>query len=321
MFTVADAGALQDLRRGDGAGAQQHFLARTHAVVLALALVLHTDRRLAFEQDDVGGGTRLDGDVGALLGGIQIAACGGGATAFPGHEAVHRAEAFLLVAVDVFGGRVACLDACRDEGMVELVVALLGRGDRHRAVAAMVVIRADIARLALAEVGQALTIVPVGQDGVLGPVVVIQRIAADVAHAVDQRGAAQALAAATFHATVVHVRLGIGLEVPVVALTLQRVRQRGGHLGAEVEAVVAATGFQQQHTDIGVFAQAGGQHVAGAAGADDDVVVFTLELAHGRSSRIGCHMRAHDAPFTTGSGHCRAAGYVCLSVVNRRGTA
>ena len=53
--------------------------------------------------------------------------------------------------------------------------------------------------------------------------------------------------------------------------------QRGGHLGAEIEAVVGQAGFEQQHGNVGVFREARSQHVAGAAGTDDDVVVGGFE--------------------------------------------
>ena len=53
--------------------------------------------------------------------------------------------------------------------------------------------------------------------------------------------------------------------------------QRGGHLGAEIEAVVGQAGFKQQHGNVGVFREPRGQRVAGAAGADDDVVVGGFE--------------------------------------------
>ena len=63
---------------------------------------------------------------------------------------------------------------------------------------------------------------------------------------------------------------------------MQRHGQRGGHLGAEIEAVVGQAGFEQQHGNVGVFREPRGQHIARAAGADDDVVVGGFE-AHFQS--------------------------------------
>ncbi len=70
------------------------------------------------------------------------------------------------------------------------------------------------------------------------------------------------------------MRLWVGLVGPVVAAALQGEGQGGRHLGTEVEAVVGATGFQQQYGDAGVFGQAGSQGVTGRAGTDDDVIEF-----------------------------------------------
>jgi hypothetical protein len=140
----------------------------------------------------------------------------------------------------------------------------------------VVIVGTDVAGFRLAEVGQHVVVAPVFQAIEAGPLVEVHRVAADVAHAIDQRGAPQALAAAALHAPVVHVRFRFGFIRPVVAAALQRVRQRGRHLGAEVQPVVRAAGFQQQYADAGVFSESRGQRVAGRTGADDDVVVFAL---------------------------------------------
>ncbi len=278
----ADAGALQDLRRGDGASAQQHLAAGVGGVgvVRVAEQVADAAGALAVEEDAVAGGMGDDGQVRPLAGLVQIATCGAGATTLRGHGPVHRAEAFLLVAVEVGGARVAGLHAGLDHGVEQRVVARLGRGHADRAVAAVVVVGPDVAGFRLAEVGQAIEVGPVFQALGLGPVVEIQGVAADVAHAVDQRRAAETLAAPALHAPVVHVRLGVCLVGPVVAAPLQWVGQGGGHLGTEVEAVVRAAGFEQQDADVRVFAQTGGQDVTGRAGTDDDVVEF---LRHGSS--------------------------------------
>ncbi len=216
----------------------------------------------------------VDGQVRPLPGLVQIAARRAGAPALGRHGTVHRAEAFLLVAVEVVGTRIAGLHTGFDHGVEQLVVVGLRRGHADRADTAVVVVGADVARLGLAEVRQAVEVGPVLQPRCLGPVVVVQGVAADVAHAVDQRGTTQALAAAAVHAAIVHVRFGIGLVGPVVARALQRIRQRGRHLGAEIQPIVRAAGFQQQYADLGVLGQARGQHITGRTRADDDVVVF-----------------------------------------------
>ncbi len=62
------------------------------------------------------------------------------------------------------------------------------------------------------------------------------------------------------------------------ALALQRISQRGGHLGAEIEPVVRAAGFQQQDGGVWIFSQSCCQNVAGGAGTNNDVVKLQKNL-------------------------------------------
>ncbi|MOA13089.1 hypothetical protein D3C78_1331210 [compost metagenome] len=177
--------------------------------------------------------------------------------------------------------------------MEQRVIASLWRGNADRAFATVVVVRADVAGFGFTEVRQAVQVGPVFQAWQFCPAVEVHGVTADVAHAVDQRRATQALAATAFHPAAVHVRLRVGLVGPVVAAALQREGQGGRHLGTEVEAVVGATGFQQQYGDAGVFGQAGRQGVTGRAGTDDDVIEFlghesTLVLAVIRERERPC---------------------------------
>lgn len=76
----------------------------------------------------------------------------------------------------------------------------------------------------------------------------------------------------------------LGPEAPiVVALGLDQFADAGGH--AHQDRVVLAAGFQQQDLRSRVFAQAVGQHAAGRAGADDDVVVAIQSHGPERRSR------------------------------------
>jgi hypothetical protein len=97
------------------------------------------------------------------FGDVQVAARGAGATAVRRHGAVHRAEAFLLVAVQVFGARVTGLHAGFDHGVEQRVVAGFRRGHADRAVAAVVVVGADVAGFGFAEIRQAVEVGPVFQ--------------------------------------------------------------------------------------------------------------------------------------------------------------
>ena len=276
-FAGAHTRALQDLRRGNGAPAQEDLAAGVGRLErAAIDLVAHAHGTGALEDDGVDQGAGLDDEAAALAGHVQVAAGRGGTPALTGDETVHRAEAFLLVAVEVVGARVAGLHTGLDHGLEERIGGGFGRGHFDGAVAAVVGVGADVPAFGLAEVGQHVVVAPVGQAVLLRPVVEVQGVATDVAHAVDQRRAAQALAPATVHAAVVHMGLGIGLVAPVVGGALQRHGQCGRHLGPEVQAVVGQARFQQQDADIRILGQAGRQDVAGRAGTDDDVVVSGL---------------------------------------------
>ena len=112
----ADAASLQQLRRSNGAGAHNHFLACFNAVHLLLVGKAHAARAFAVKQNHIGERTGGDGERFTCFGGIKIAAGGGGAAAFGGNEAVHRAEAFLLIAVKIVGARIAGIHAGLNHG-------------------------------------------------------------------------------------------------------------------------------------------------------------------------------------------------------------
>ncbi|CCK14201.1 protein of unknown function DUF140 [Cronobacter universalis NCTC 9529] len=222
QFRITDAGALEDLRRGDGARAKQHFAARMHFLrrVARAVKIRHAHRAFVLKKNAVGCSMGDDFQVRALLRGIEIAARGAGAAALRRDEAIHRAKAFLLIAVQIVGARIARLHACLNHRCEQRVVARLAGGDADRAVAAVVVVRADIARLRFTVVGQAVEIGPALKTRLLRPVVEIHRVAADITHTVNQRRAAESLAAPALHAAVVHIRLRLGFIGPVIAFAL-----------------------------------------------------------------------------------------------------
>ena len=219
-----------------------------------------------------------DGQIRARFGLVQIAARGAGASALRRDRAVHRAKAFLLIAVKVVGARVARLHARLYHRFKQRVHARLRGGDAHRTVAAVVVVRPHVAGLCLAVIGQAVEVAPVLQTRFFRPVIQIHCVAAHVAHAVDQRRAAQPFTPSALHAAIVHERLWLGFIRPVVALALQREGQRGRHLGAEVKAVVRPARLKQQDGGVRIFSQSCCQYVAGRAGSDNDVVKLQINL-------------------------------------------
>ena len=116
---------------------------------------------------------------------VEIAARGAGAASLRRHGTIHRAKPFLLVAVEIVGARVAGLYAGFNHRVEQRIVALLWRGDADRAVAAVVIVGADIAGFRFAVVGQAVQVAPVLKPRRRGPVIEIHSVAADIAHAVN----------------------------------------------------------------------------------------------------------------------------------------
>ncbi len=109
----ADAGALQNLRRSDGARAEQHLASRMRLVrgIARAQQILHANGALAVEQDAIGGRMGNDFQVRAVFRLVKVAACGAGAAPLRRHGTIHRAEALLLIAVEILGARIARLDA------------------------------------------------------------------------------------------------------------------------------------------------------------------------------------------------------------------
>ena len=168
----------------------------------------------------IGHSVSTNGQVRTRFGLIEIATRGAGATALRRDGAIHRTKTFLLITVEIVRARVARLHARFNHRFKQRIDAGFGGGDAHRAIATVVVVLAHIASLGLAVVGQAVEITPVLQTGFLRPVIEIQRIATDVAHAVDQRRSTQTFTASALHAAVIHKRFRFRFIGPVVAFTL-----------------------------------------------------------------------------------------------------
>ena len=182
-------------------------------------------------------------------------------------------EALLAVAVHVVGELVAGL-LHRLEERAEQRIGRRAPLEHERTVAAAELVGAREARLHALEVRQAVRVRPVGQAGIGGPPLVVERVAALEDHPVDAARAAEHLAAGVVDAPAVHVRLGLRLVLPVVELAPDRERQRGRHVNEHVPAVVGPAGFEHQHARRGILAQAIGEHAAGGPAADDDEVVL-----------------------------------------------
>ncbi len=272
VFGVADAGQLQHLGRLRGAAAQQHLgVGIGDLVFLGLALHIFDPDRAALFDDDAGR-TGLDGrgQVRALAQDrAQIAGRGAPALAIADGQLV-RAETLLLETVEVLGELVTRLGPGADEAGKDRA-GRRGLGDIERPLAAMIGVGPALEGLGAFEIGQHLGIGPAPQPH-LAPLVIVAGMAADIDHAIDRGRAAPALAARPPQLAVFQIGFRLGPEAPVIGPLIgqQRAHARG-HL--DQDRVVLAAGFQQQHLDLGIGGQPVGQHAAGRAGADDDIVV------------------------------------------------
>ena len=276
---VGDTGELQQLRRVDGATTQDNFAARTHLLQLAPVPHLHAGRTRRtgrpVEQDPGGKRSGAQCQVAPLQRRPQVSHGGTPAPALVNRH-IHGAEAFLLVPVHVLGERVTRLLAGFDEGFVERIAALSGTYVQRAGIAPVHVTSLG-AGLGLAEIRQAMVVVPVRQAILFGPADVVQRMATDIDHAVDRRRAADHAATRRMDAALVHERLRLGLVHPGVARVGHGIGKARGHV--DEDAVVEGARFQQQYAHLGVLGQPVGQHAAGGTGAHDDVVEWFFHAA------------------------------------------
>ena len=114
---------------------------------------------------------------------------------------------------------------------------------------------------------------PVREAGDPGPLVVVERIAADVDHAVDRGRAAERLAPRAVHAPAVHARLRLGDVGPVPGGAVLRIRERGRHPDAPLPPRHRPTGLDEKHAHVRVLGEPAREYAPRGAGPDDNVVV------------------------------------------------
>ncbi len=219
------------------------------------------------------------------------------------HVAVEGREALLAVAVHVLRQRVAgLLDGLeeRAEQWVRRRAPL--EDERTRPASPHVVRPGREAVLHPLEVRQAVGVVPGLHAAVGGPPLEVHRVAPLEDHAVDAAAAAEHLAARVVDPPVVHVRLGLGLVLPVVEPAADRERQRRRHVDEDVPRVVAAARLENEHPGRAVGGQPVRQRAPGRPSADDDdVVPLTCHVddpfaAPERPARARPRRRADDSP-------------------------
>ena len=268
---VADARELEQLRRVDRTAAEDDLVrARLLERVLAGA-VLDADGARALEEHPRDLRARLQLEVRALDHGMEVGPRRAQPPAAP-DVAVEGREALLSVAVDVGGEFVAGLLGRLEEGLEKRV---RGRAalELQRPVAAAILVGAGQARLHLLEVRQAVRVVPRLHAGVVRPALDVERIAALEDHPVDRARAAQHLAARVVDLAAVHVRLGLGLVLPVVEAAADRPGQRGRHVDEDVPLRVHPAGLEDEHAVRRIRSQPVGERTPGRSAPDDDEVV------------------------------------------------
>ncbi len=263
----AEAGELHELRRVEGAAGEDHLAIGARHMRRAAAAILDAGRTAAVEQD--AGRERVGDDleVGAPARLAQIA--GRGRAAQPVARGVLEvAGAFLGGAVEVVVARMARLLHGRDERLAQRMrLAHVGHGERpadpvQRVGAALLVLGA-------AEIGEHVVVAP-ARIAELAPAVEVLVLAADIEKPVDRARAAQHLAARLDDAAVVELGLGLRRIEPVDAGIVEQLAVAERHVDPEMQVVPA--GLEQQHAVAAVGREAIGQHAAGTAGADDNVI-------------------------------------------------
>ena len=265
----------EDLRREVRAGRDDDLALGAELEQLAQPRADDADGAGAVEEHPVGVEVGLDGEVRAVHDRVQVGDRGAAAPAVARGELV-PAEAVLARAVEVLAGGQPARGRRVEEGLRQPGARERVR-DAQRPADGVVLGGAAHVVLGAQEVGQ--HVVPAPPQ--LAPLVVVGRVAADVDHRVDRRGAAERLAARQIDAAVVETRLEPGAEVPVRARAV--VGREGGRDVDEVRRV-RRPGLQEQDLHIGVLAEPVGEHAARRARADDHVVV------HAR------HTRARSTP-------------------------
>ena len=291
---IADPRPLEDGRRIDGAGREHDLAARPQAMGATTAGDGEAHRPAVRDLEPVDEGAAPEGQIRAAQGRAEIGVGGRPATPLPDRH-LHRPEALLAVAVVVLGPAVAGLDPGLDEGARQ-GIGEPAAGDVQGAVRSPPPRFAAVGVLHAPEIGKHVRETPAGGAHRL-PGVEIATVAAHVDHAVDGGGATDHLAAGTLQTAAAERRLRLRPVAPVVAAHVHGIGKGSRHLNERSE--IRAAVFEQQHAHRGILAQPVGQHAAGAAGADDDVVRLRIGIArhsmHPRRPRLPRLLRRRPA--------------------------
>ena len=277
MIGVADPGQLQDIRRPDGAGRQDH-LARCPSLLPgipgAVAGELDADRAGAVEQHAMHQRAGDDLQIGPLCRRPQISARG----TLPA-----PAAAGLLHPADIVAGArrqvvhvgmifEADLGPGLDHRLAQQRL-VGGVGGQQRPAMAVKLVLPALPALGLFEIGQDDSVAPTTSPvAELAPMVEILGLAADIDHAVDRARSAKHPAAGIGDRPPIGAGIGLGGEAPGDRRMVEQLHVPGGDVDQRV--AVAPAGFDQHDTGTGILAEPVGQDAAGRARTDNDVIRF-----------------------------------------------
>ena len=267
IVRIADARKLQQLRRLDHAGGEDHRTCHG-GPLLALVLITNAGDAVAVEQQPLHLRLHLDGKVAAGQRRPQVRNRIAAAPALADRQ-LHPTETVLTSAVIIIGPGMAGRAGGVPDALDQRVGVFRGDGGQ-RAAGAAIRIRPALPILLAAEIRQHLLVRPFAKAS-LRPALIISGVAAHVGHRVGRGTTAHDLAARTLDDAVVERRFGGGGKAPVMQLL--GVDLAPAERYRDQRITIPAAGFQQQHPGVRVFRQPRRQHATGRTGADDDVVV------------------------------------------------
>src|SRR5882757_405033 len=265
----SNAGKLQQLRRIIRAAGDKNFLARPRRAQAAVLFVLDGLCAMAFKHEALRQRRGLDMQIAALDRRAQIGERSAGAAAAP-RRSLEETCAFLLRAVEIGVGGNAGFRRRHHKSFRQWIGVAPVR-HRQRPAGAVILVGTALLMFGLFEIGQHVVKTPAG-IAALAPAVVVLMLAAHIQKTVDRARAAQHLAARLEHLAPVQLRLGLGLVHPVDGFFLEQPSVAERNVDPDVG--VLWSGFEQQHRMLAVRAQPIGEHAAGRARANDDVIEF-----------------------------------------------
>ena len=293
----ADARELEQLRRIDRTGAQDHFLECGGGDHFVAVPDLHAGAALAaigLGLDDEFGGLRVGPqfEIRAAVAGRTQKRLGG--VPAPAVLLIHLevAHAFVVTAIEVVGGRYAGLLRRLREGIENVPAqALLFHAPLAPAAGALVAVQlleglaglggiVEFPMVFVAAKGrQHVVPAPLIVAGDLRPLVIVPRLAAHVDHAVDARTTAQRLAARIAQRATVQARIGFGVVQPIRARVADAIQIADGDVDPVI--VIPAARLDEQGAQLLGPGEPVGEQRSRCAAADDDVFESILVVAHG----------------------------------------